>query len=96
MRKWYSQLYDINRDLIAGYKVRCNNHQELMETLKQVNQIIQKAARLRGKGVVHKKRHAKFLRQIVSLEVEYTIDYVLPSQNPRPHIHERDVIKDIL
>ena len=49
MRKWYSQLYDINRDLIAGYKIRCNNHQELMDTLKQVNQIIQKAARLRGK-----------------------------------------------
>ena len=49
MRKWYSQLYDINRDLIAGYKIRCNNHSELMDTLKQVNQIIQKAARLRGK-----------------------------------------------
>ena len=48
MRKWYSQLYDINRDLIAGYKIRCNNHSELMDTLKQVNQIIQKAARLRG------------------------------------------------
>ena len=47
MRKWYSQLYDLNRDLIAGYKIRCNNHQELMDTLKQVNQIIQKAGRLR-------------------------------------------------
>ena len=48
MRKWYSQLYDINRDLIASYNIRCNNHKELMETLKNVNQIIQKAARLRG------------------------------------------------
>ena len=47
MRKWYSQLYDLNRDLIVGYKIRCNNHQELMDTLKQVNQIIQKAGRLR-------------------------------------------------
>ena len=47
MRKWYSQLYDLNRDLIAGYKIRCNNHQELMDTLKQVNQVIQKAGRLR-------------------------------------------------
>ena len=47
MRKWYSQLYDLNRDLISGYKIRCNNHQELMDTLKQVNQIIQKAGRLR-------------------------------------------------
>ncbi len=49
MRKWYTQLYDINRDLISGYKIRCSNHQELMDTLKLVNQIIQKAGRLRGK-----------------------------------------------
>ena len=49
MRKWYTQLYDINRDLISGYKIRCHNHQELMETLKEVNQVIQKAGRLRGK-----------------------------------------------
>ena len=48
MKKWYSQLYDINRDLTAGYKIRVNNHQELMDTLKDVNQIIQKAGRLRG------------------------------------------------
>ena len=47
MRKWYAELYDLNRDLISGYKIRCNNHQELMDTLKQVNQIIQKAGRLR-------------------------------------------------
>ena len=47
MRKWCTQLYDINKDLVAGYKIRCNNHSELMETLKQVNQVIQKAARLR-------------------------------------------------
>ena len=48
MKKWYSQLYDINRDLTAGYKIRMNNHQELMDTLKDVNQIIQKSGRLRG------------------------------------------------
>ena len=66
-----------SQDLVAGYRIRCNNHSELMETLKQVrqdrrargfnilpldgankcggfdsgafqvNQIIQKAARLR-------------------------------------------------
>ena len=52
MRKWYTQLYDINRDLISGYKIRCHNHQELMETLKEVNQVIQKAGRLRGKRVL--------------------------------------------
>ena len=48
MRKWYTQLFDINRDLISGYKIRCGNHQELMDTLKMVNQVIQKAGRLRG------------------------------------------------
>ena len=47
LRKWSSQLYDINRDLVSQYKIRCNNHKELMDTLKEVNQVIQKAARLR-------------------------------------------------
>ena len=47
LRKWSSQLYDINRDLVSQYKIRCNNHGQLMETLKEVNQIIQRAARLR-------------------------------------------------
>ena len=49
MRKGYMELYDLNRDLINGYKIRCNNHQELLACLKQVNQIIQKSGRLRGK-----------------------------------------------
>ena len=49
MKKWYNQLYDINQDLVSGYKIRVNNNQELMETLKDVNMIIQRAGRLRGK-----------------------------------------------
>ena len=48
MKKWYNQLYDINQDLVSGYKIRVNNNQELMETLKDVNMIIQKAGRLRA------------------------------------------------
>ncbi|ESO97302.1 hypothetical protein LOTGIDRAFT_214128 [Lottia gigantea] len=47
MRRGYMDLYDLNRDLINGYKIRCTNHQELVTCLKQVNQIIQKAGRLR-------------------------------------------------
>ena len=43
------ELYDLNRDLISGYKIRCNNHQELLACLKNVNQMIQKAGRLRCK-----------------------------------------------
>ena len=40
MRKGYMELFDLNRDLINGYTIRCNNHQELLSCLKQVNQII--------------------------------------------------------
>jgi len=62
MKKWYGQLHDINKDLISGYKIRCNNHDELMATLKDVNQIIQRAGRLRvGKSktvVVNESRNA--------------------------------------
>jgi Bardet-Biedl syndrome 2 protein len=51
MRKGYLELYNLNRDLINGYKIRCSNHQELLASLKIVNQIIQKSGRLRGKIV---------------------------------------------
>lgn len=47
MAKMYSQLYDLNKELIGEYKKRANNHAELLKTLKDVNQMIQKAARLR-------------------------------------------------
>ena len=49
MRKWYLELSDLNTDLIRGYNIRCKNHQELLDALKQLNVIIQKAAQLRGK-----------------------------------------------
>lgn len=48
MRKRYVELFDLNRDLINGYTIRCNNHQELLACLKLVNQTIQRAGRLRG------------------------------------------------
>ena len=48
MRKGYMELYDLNRDLINGYKIRCSNHEELLACLKVVNQTIQRAGRLRG------------------------------------------------
>lgn len=48
MKKGYTELYNMNRDLINGYKIRCGNHQELLAALKQVNLIIQKAGRMRG------------------------------------------------
>ena len=48
MKKAYMQLYELNKDIVTGYKIRCNNHMELLECLKIVNQAIQKAGKLRG------------------------------------------------
>ncbi|XP_078490240.1 BBSome complex member BBS2-like [Ciona intestinalis] len=47
MKKGYMELQDLNRDLVNGYHVRSTNHQELVKSLKLVNQIIQKASQLR-------------------------------------------------
>ncbi|KAG2470052.1 BBS2 protein, partial [Polypterus senegalus] len=47
MKKRYSELYDLNKDLINGYKIRANNHTELLNCLRAVNQAIQRAGRLR-------------------------------------------------
>lgn len=54
MMKGYSQLYDLNRDLITGYKLRSTNHMELLAHLKIVNQYIQRSGRLRvGRSKTH-------------------------------------------
>ncbi|XP_028665213.1 Bardet-Biedl syndrome 2 protein homolog [Erpetoichthys calabaricus] len=47
MKKRYSELYDLNKDLINGYRIRANNHTELLNCLRAVNQAIQRAGRLR-------------------------------------------------
>ncbi|XP_058849862.1 Bardet-Biedl syndrome 2 protein homolog isoform X2 [Acipenser ruthenus] len=47
MKKRYIELFDLNRDLINGYKIRSNNHAELLNCLRAVNQAIQRAGRLR-------------------------------------------------
>lgn len=48
MRQSYMALYNLNHDIINGYRIRCSNHQELLNCLKLVNQTIQRAARLRS------------------------------------------------
>lgn len=50
MKNRYMELYDLNKDLLHGYKIRCNNHTELLGNLKAVNQAIQRAGRLRGES----------------------------------------------
>ncbi|KXZ53986.1 hypothetical protein GPECTOR_5g1 [Gonium pectorale] len=47
MRKYYRQLADLNRDLIVEHDKRATNHVALLESLREVNQMIQRAARLR-------------------------------------------------
>uniref|UniRef100_A0A7S0L2Q7 Bardet-Biedl syndrome 2 protein homolog n=1 Tax=Coccolithus braarudii TaxID=221442 RepID=A0A7S0L2Q7_9EUKA len=47
MRAAYGQLYSLNAELIGEYNKRANNHEHLLAALKDVNHMIQKAARLR-------------------------------------------------
>lgn len=43
----YNQLHSLNRELLGEYTKRANNHEALLAALKEVNQMIQKAAKLR-------------------------------------------------
>ena len=47
MRRAYTDLFALNNQLIGGYNVRASNHEGLLAALKEVNQMIQKAANLR-------------------------------------------------
>jgi Bardet-Biedl syndrome 2 protein len=47
MSKMYSQLHDLNGELVGEYTKRATNHEELLKSLKEVNHMIQKASRLR-------------------------------------------------
>lgn len=47
MLRFYRQLMDLNRDLVAEHTKRTTTHDALLASLKTVNQMIQKAANLR-------------------------------------------------
>eukprot|EP01059_Diplonema_ambulator_P008431 TRINITY_DN18052_c0_g1_i2.p1 TRINITY_DN18052_c0_g1~~TRINITY_DN18052_c0_g1_i2.p1 ORF type:complete len:241 (+),score=33.01 TRINITY_DN18052_c0_g1_i2:112-834(+) len=47
MRQHYSKLHELNSQLIGEYIKRANNHTELLAALREVNAMIQRAARLR-------------------------------------------------
>ena len=49
MKRAYMQLHDLNKEIFRGYEIRRNNHLELLECLRIVNQAVQKASRLRGR-----------------------------------------------
>lgn len=47
MRRAYRQIYDLNRSMIVDYDKRASNHAALLEGLRGVNAMIQRAGRLR-------------------------------------------------
>jgi Bardet-Biedl syndrome 2 protein len=48
MRMAYTELSGMNTSLISSYSIRAQNHNTLLGSLKEVNQMIQKAANLRA------------------------------------------------
>jgi Bardet-Biedl syndrome 2 protein len=48
MRKAYTELSGLNNGLITAYNIRAKNHETLLTSLKDVNQMIQKASNLRA------------------------------------------------
>lgn len=49
MKKMYSNLYIENRNLLGELLKRNNNHEALVSSLKQINNMINKASNLRCK-----------------------------------------------
>ncbi len=47
MRRAYSDLFAINNSLVGGYNNRAASHEALLAALKEVNQMIQRAANFR-------------------------------------------------
>ena len=79
MKKAYGQLYELNRELIMGYCIRSNNHMELLDCLKIVNQAVQKAAKLRGlQG---------WPSHYCNLWVAYKFILSYPPTHPHTHTH---------
>ena len=80
MRKAYTELYSLSETLIGGYNIRAANHAGLLSSLKDVNQMLQKAANLRtGKEKARiiadcrsalKKNNTELLMRILTGEVE--------------------------
>ncbi|KAJ1450562.1 ciliary BBSome complex subunit 2 [Pelagophyceae sp. CCMP2097] len=47
MRRHYAELFSLNGELVAEYAKRATNHAALLSALKEVNQVVQRAANLR-------------------------------------------------
>ncbi|VDM10714.1 unnamed protein product [Wuchereria bancrofti] len=47
MRKYYQKMHTLNQAMVAEHKIRCNNHEELLKVLRNLNKIIEQGSRLR-------------------------------------------------
>ncbi|VDN53969.1 unnamed protein product [Dracunculus medinensis] len=48
MKRYYIRLNMLEEEVISGHRIRCNNYNELLKTLRDLNKFIEKAARLRA------------------------------------------------
>jgi len=48
MKKCLKDIYHIDKQMIQNHQVTCENHEQLLITLKKINTIIQNASRLRS------------------------------------------------
>ena len=48
MKQIYNDLSMLNREILREHTIRCQNHQDLVDSLKQINVIIQRASNLRS------------------------------------------------
>lgn len=48
MEKCLNDIFHIDKQMIQNHQVTCENHEQLLVTLKKINNIIQNASRLRG------------------------------------------------
>lgn len=49
MEKCLNDIYHIDKQMIQNHQITCENHEQLLKTLKKINTIIQNASRLRSK-----------------------------------------------
>ncbi|EJW77367.1 hypothetical protein WUBG_11724, partial [Wuchereria bancrofti] len=47
MRKYYQKMHTLNQAMVAEHKIRCNNHEELLKVLRNLNKVIEQGSRLR-------------------------------------------------
>lgn len=74
MRRHYADLFSLNNELLAEYNKRANNHEALLAALKEVNQILQKAANLRvGRAKSRVVTEARAAIKANSIDVLYEI-----------------------